>query len=112
MFTCSKTYHDIPFAHRQHRHAGHCAFVHGHNWSFRFTFGAEEPDENGFVVDFGRVKFIRDWLAQHFDHACVFNRDDPMRATIVGTAPEAYKEIAFRRPRLPGRGRGLRGLPQ
>jgi 6-pyruvoyltetrahydropterin/6-carboxytetrahydropterin synthase len=91
MVTCSKIYHDIPFAHRQHRHAGHCALVHGHNWSFRFTFGAHEADANGFVVDFGKVKFIRAWLDEQFDHACVFNREDPLRETIVAAAPGAYK---------------------
>jgi len=91
MVTCSKLYHDIPFAHRQHRHAGHCALVHGHNWSFRFTFGAHEPDANGFIIDFGRVKFIRAWLDEQFDHACVFNRDDPLRKALVAAAPSAWK---------------------
>ncbi len=93
MITCSKIYHDIPFAHRQHKHAGHCALVHGHNWSFRFAFGAHRPDENGFVVDFGQVKFIRAWLDGEFDHACVFNRDDPLRETIVAAAPGAFKVL-------------------
>lgn len=93
MITCSKIYHDIPFAHRQHRHAGHCSCVHGHNWSFRFTFGAHQPDENGFVIDFGRVKFIRAWLEERFDHACVFNRDDPLRETLVAVDPAAFKVL-------------------
>ena len=77
MFTCSKLYADIPFAHRQHRHDGDCALIHGHNWSFRFTFGCARPDANGFVIDFGRLEFIREWLAHRLDHACVFNADDP-----------------------------------
>jgi 6-pyruvoyltetrahydropterin/6-carboxytetrahydropterin synthase len=97
MLTCSKIYHDIPFAHRQHRHAGHCALIHGHNWSFRFTFGARAPDENGFVVDFGRLGFIRAWLVQTFDHACVFNRDDPWREAIVAAAPAAYRPVVLER---------------
>ncbi len=91
MFTCSKTYADIPFAHRQHRHGGHCAFVHGHNWTFHFTFGCRELDENGFVVDFGALKYIRRWFDEHLDHACVFNRDDPERERIVGALPGAFK---------------------
>jgi len=77
MLTCSKLYSDIPFAHRQHHHDGRCALIHGHNWSFCFTFACERPDENGFVVDFGKLKFIRAWLDEHLDHACVLNRDDP-----------------------------------
>jgi len=78
MFTCEKTYADIPFAHRQHRHDGHCAFIHGHNWSFTFTFGCRELDECGFVVDFGKLKELKAWIDNTFDHACLFNKDDPM----------------------------------
>ena len=91
MFTCSKIYTDIPFAHRQHRHDGHCSLIHGHNWSIRLTFGAKETDANGFVVDFGRLHFLRDWIEQNLDHACLFNEDDPLRKTLVQAAPEAYK---------------------
>jgi len=91
MFTCSKTYTDIPFAHRQHRHDGHCSLVHGHNWSFRLTFGATERDVNGFVVDFGRLRFLRNWIEDNLDHACVFNLDDPLRETLVSAAPGAWK---------------------
>lgn len=93
MVTCSKIYHDIAFAHRQHRHAGHCALLHGHNWSFKFTFGAGRPDENGFIVDFGGLRFIRAWLEEHLDHACVFNEDDPWREQIVAAAPAAFKIV-------------------
>ncbi|MDR1816608.1 MAG: 6-carboxytetrahydropterin synthase [Puniceicoccales bacterium] len=91
MFTCSKTYADIPFAHRQHRHAGHCAFVHGHNWTFTFVFGCTTLDANGFVVDFGDLKYIRRWFDEHLDHACVFNSDDPLREQLVAAAPHCYK---------------------
>ena len=85
MITCKKTYTDIPFAHRQHRHEGRCAFIHGHNWSITLTFGCRKPDQNGFVVDFGRLKFLRAWIDEHLDHACVFNRDDPMREKLTAT---------------------------
>lgn len=78
MFTCQKTYSDIPFAHRQHRHDGHCSQIHGHNWSFAFTFGCSELDECGFVVDFGKLKPLKNWIDENLDHACVFNRDDPL----------------------------------
>lgn len=91
MFTCRKTYHDIPFAHRQHRHDGHCALVHGHNWSFTITFACDEVDANGFVVDFGKLRYLRHWLETHLDHACVFNADDPLREVIANSAPEAFK---------------------
>lgn len=77
MITCSKIYKDIPFAHRQHNHDGHCKFIHGHNWAFKFTFGARELDENGFVIDFGKLKWLKTWLDAAFDHSLVLNADDP-----------------------------------
>lgn len=95
MLTCSKIYTDVPFAHRQHRHDGHCAFVHGHNWSIRFTFGCREPDENGFVVDFGKLAFIKTWISEKLDHACLFNTDDPLRERLVASAPGAWKVLVL-----------------
>jgi len=83
MITCKKTYSDIPWAHRQHLHDGHCALIHGHNWSITITFGCSEPDQNGFVVDFGKLKLLQDWISNHLDHACVFNEEDPMREALV-----------------------------
>ncbi len=91
MITCRKTYSDIPFAHRQHLHDGHCSLVHGHNWAFTLTFGCHEADANGFVVDFGKLKFIKNWIEENLDHACVFNESDPLRKQIVGACPSAWK---------------------
>ena len=91
MLTCKKTYFDIPFAHRQHLHEGHCSFVHGHNWDISLTFACEQTDENGFVVDFGIVKFIKQWIDEHLDHACVFSFSDPIARTLIDAVPEAWK---------------------
>ena len=77
MLTCKKTYSDIPFAHRQHMHNGHCAFIHGHNWSITLTFACREADTNGFVIDFGKLRYIKNWIDEHLDHACLFNENDP-----------------------------------
>jgi 6-pyruvoyltetrahydropterin/6-carboxytetrahydropterin synthase len=78
MKTCSKKYSDIPFAHRQWKHKGHCRFIHGHNWSFEFTFSCERDNGQGFVVDFGGLKWLKQWIEAHFDHTCVLNQDDPL----------------------------------
>lgn len=76
--TCSKLYTDFPFAHRQPNHDGHCALIHGHNWSFEFTFACDtlEPG-TGFVVDFGKLKWLKEWLSYTFDHTLVLNDQDP-----------------------------------
>ena len=76
MLTCSKVYKDIPFAHRQPLHKGHCSKIHGHNWSIIIEFEAKELDTNGFVVDFGNLKYIKAFIDEHLDHACLFSKED------------------------------------
>jgi 6-pyruvoyltetrahydropterin/6-carboxytetrahydropterin synthase len=93
MLTCKKTYADIPFAHRQHRHDGHCALIHGHNWSITLTFACRETDSNGFVVDFGRLKYIKAWIEEHLDHACVFNEDDPQGRALLEQHGDLFKPL-------------------
>lgn len=75
--TCSKRYSDLPFAHRQPNHDGHCALIHGHNWSFEFEFSALQLDECGFVIDFGKLKWLKEWINERFDHTLVLNESDP-----------------------------------
>lgn len=110
MLTCRKTYADIPFAHRQHRHDGHCSLIHGHNWDITLTFGCATPDENGFVVDFGKLKFLRTWINENLDHACVFNTDDPLRETLVASAPQAWKVYVLDSCSCEGLARHLHGI--
>lgn len=90
-YFCSKEYIDIPFAHRQHNHDGHCADIHGHNWSFKFTFAADELDKNGFVFDFGDLKELKTAL-EGFDHALILNEDDPHRDHLMSIL-EPYARI-------------------
>jgi 6-pyruvoyltetrahydropterin/6-carboxytetrahydropterin synthase len=75
--TCTKRYDDLPFAHRQPKHDGHCALIHGHNWGFEFEFAADQLDECGFVIDFGKLKWLKEWINERFDHTLVLNLDDP-----------------------------------
>ena len=92
MITCSKLYTDIPFAHRQHLHSGHCSRIHGHNWSVRITFACDALDPNGFVVDFGKLKYIKKYFDDKLDHCCVFSTQDPLAQNIIDSAPEGiYK---------------------
>lgn len=83
MHCITKVYRDIPFAHRQQNHDGHCQFIHGHNWSFEFTITAVARDECGFVIDFGKMNFVKKFLAQ-FDHALVLSISDPHKLWIKG----------------------------
>jgi 6-pyruvoyltetrahydropterin/6-carboxytetrahydropterin synthase len=79
MVTCIKRFGPFPFAHRQHKHDGHCALIHGHNFYFEVMFMAANMDENNFVVDFGKLDDVKRELGCHFDHTFVVNYDDPNR---------------------------------
>ncbi len=91
MFTCEKIYEDIAFAHVQYKHDGRCRFVHGHNWAFTFVFACESLDEQGFVVDFGGLKFIAKWLDENLDHACVFAKADKTAHAMIEAFPQLFK---------------------
>lgn len=79
VFTTTKSYKDLPAAHRQHNHKGHCSKVHGHNWAFDIVFYAHVLDENDFVLDIGKIGFIKEWFDGFFDHTLLINKYDPKR---------------------------------
>ncbi|MEF3088149.1 6-pyruvoyl trahydropterin synthase family protein, partial [Bacillus altitudinis] len=77
VFTSTKTFSNYPCAHRQWRHDGNCALVHGYSRSFHFVFAAQTLDKCGFVVDFGGLHWLRDYLEYWFDHTLFLMADDP-----------------------------------
>lgn len=77
MTTCTKLFAQVPFAHRQPNHDGHCRWVHGHNWDIEVTFLARELDINGFVMDFGKLGRVKQWIDEHLDHGLLIVEKDP-----------------------------------
>jgi 6-pyruvoyltetrahydropterin/6-carboxytetrahydropterin synthase len=78
-FRSSKTFHNLPCAHRRYAHQGHCAFVHGYSRSFTLWFESESREEGtGFVMDFGGLKEVKSWLEDHFDHTMLLDAKDPL----------------------------------
>lgn len=76
----TKTFgHDIGFSccFRQWRAHSHCRFLHGYALGFKFVFEAEEPSHEGWVVDFGGLKQLKELLAGTFDHKLLVAQDDP-----------------------------------
>ena len=65
--------------------------IHGHNWGITLTFACRETDENGFVVDFGKLKYLKTWIDEHLDHACLFNADDPATERLLASASDLFK---------------------
>ena len=75
---CCKTFHEIPFAHRQPQHPGDCSRLHGHNWTIELIFSAYELDSYGYIIDLSDLSCIRNWIESHLNHACVIESDDPL----------------------------------
>ena len=73
----TKTYYNLPCAHRQWKHDGNCKVIHGYSRSFRFTFQAHTLDKCGFVVDFGELDWLCARLEHLFDHTLLIGADDP-----------------------------------
>lgn len=94
MITCTKRFDEIPFAHRQPTHDGHCSYIHGHNWVFELEFGAEQMDLNGFVVDFGKMDLLKE-LFDQFDHALVLRWNDPFSASIKIDRPDPDRPTMY-----------------
>jgi 6-pyruvoyltetrahydropterin/6-carboxytetrahydropterin synthase len=38
-----------------------------------------ELDENGFVIDFGKLGFLKEWFKSYFDHTLVLSKEDPLQ---------------------------------
>lgn len=78
MFISTKSFFNYSCAHRQWRHGGHCAWIHGYDRSFHFKFAAKQLTETRFVMDFGELKELKAFLDEHFDHTLLLNQDDPL----------------------------------
>lgn len=80
MYRSTKTYgHEVGLscAFRQWRAQSHCRLVHGYAVSVKLEFSATELDDNNWVMDFGALKDVKEWLQQGFDHSLVVAKDDP-----------------------------------
>lgn len=48
---------------------GHqCGQLHGHNYEVEVELAAETLDDRGFVVDYGELKPLKEYLKAKFDH--------------------------------------------
>jgi 6-pyruvoyltetrahydropterin/6-carboxytetrahydropterin synthase len=56
----------------------HCSKVHGYSIGVKFIFECDTLDERNWVMDFGGLKPVKQWLEYMFDHTMVIAEDDPM----------------------------------
>ena len=88
-FLSGKTYthstgHSCAF--RQWRADSHCNLIHGYALQFELTFGSTGLDEKNWVVDFGGLKELKEWLKHMFDHTYLVATDDPEFDTFIQLA--------------------------
>ncbi len=86
-YRSTKTYgHDVGLScvFRQHGAKSHCNQLHGYALSVRLEFECEQGqrDANGWVVDFGGLKEVKQWLKDTFDHKLLVAENDPMKDEI------------------------------
>lgn len=79
-FLSGKTYthatgHSCAF--RQWRADSHCNLIHGYALQFELQFGGNELDHRNWIVDFGGLKELKEWLKYMFDHTYLIAMDDP-----------------------------------
>ena len=61
----------------------HCSLLHGYALSFSFKFGCDNLDEKNWVVDFGGLKELKQWLKDNFDHKITVCKDDEQIGRIL-----------------------------
>ncbi|UCF04263.1 MAG: 6-carboxytetrahydropterin synthase [bacterium] len=92
-FTVSTEIH-FSSSHALMGYEGDCARVHGHNWVVRVYYEFEDVDENGFTIDYRRLKSrLKDAILPHFDH-CHLNDVQPfdrINPTSENIAAEIFK---------------------
>ena len=77
-FKSTKRFGPITTGHRQWRDDGHCSYIHGYGRHVRLTFEASTLDKCGWVMDFGDLKDIKNWIEDEWDHRVLIAADDPL----------------------------------
>ena len=95
----SKTYgHEVGLscAFRQWRaRESHCSKLHGYAISVKLEFEAEALDHRNWVMDFGGLKAVKQYLTDTFDHKILVAKDDPSRELFVTMEQEYVAELTW-----------------
>jgi 6-pyruvoyl-tetrahydropterin synthase len=46
-------------------------------------------------VDFGGLGFLKTWIADHLDHACLFAKSDPLRESLLRDYPKLFRPLVI-----------------
>ena len=96
-FYSTKTYGNdrgLSCAFRQWRAThSHCSLIHGYSLGFKLVFECESLDERNWVMDFGGLKKLKNWLEDMFDHKLVIAKDDPKLEELKKLEEQGLAEI-------------------
>ena len=95
-FLSTKHYgHDLGLSavYRQPHADTHCRFLHGYSLAFQFTFACSELDKRNWVVDFGSLKPLLQWLRDTFDHKLIIDISDPQRKILTDLEQQGLAQI-------------------
>jgi 6-pyruvoyltetrahydropterin/6-carboxytetrahydropterin synthase len=67
--------------------------LHGYALQIELTFGADTLTKEGWVIDFGSLKPIKDWLQHMFDHKMIIAEDDPAKEVFLELGAAGLAEI-------------------
>lgn len=60
-FSASHQLSGLPDSHQ-------CARLHGHNYTVEVVLGSNQLNTVGFIVDYGELIFVKEYLDNNFDH--------------------------------------------
>ena len=95
-FTSGKTYthatgHSCAF--RQWKADSHCNLIHGYALQFELQFGGQALDAKNWIVDFGGLKPLKEWLKYMFDHTYLIANDDPKKGIFYELEKESLIDL-------------------
>lgn len=61
----------------------HCSLLHGYALSVELVFESDTLDRRNWVVDFGDLGWIKEYLVSTFDHRTLVAHDDPHFTTLL-----------------------------
>jgi 6-pyruvoyltetrahydropterin/6-carboxytetrahydropterin synthase len=95
MFTIQKDFGPLCISHQLHGlPEGHkCSRLHGHNVEVRVVLASPDLDDHGFVVDYGDLAPIKDWMWTNIDHRHLNEVFPDLQPTAENMARLIYERI-------------------
>ncbi len=97
-----KTEASFDSAHFLYGYEGKCSNIHGHRWKIEVTVGSKSLQESGnqmgMIMDFSDLKREVKAIADHYDHALIFEKNTLKSDTLSCLKRDGFRliEIPFR----------------